>query len=95
MSSLPPFLSPSLEEYPDYHPPKVPAWRRRWVQVTTASLVAFLVGIGVGGAGQATASPEQSGKVQRLTASLKDARSDAADVKDELADAQSEQERLR
>lgn len=40
---------PSLQDYPGWFPAKLPVWRRKWVQMTTVSLVAFLVGMGVSG----------------------------------------------
>jgi hypothetical protein len=43
-----PVLPDRLDQYPGYFPAKLPPWRRRWVQVLTASLAGFVLGIGLG-----------------------------------------------
>lgn len=42
--------TPDLESYPGWFPAKLPVWRRKWVQVTAASFLAFVFGVMIGGA---------------------------------------------
>jgi hypothetical protein len=55
-----PNAGPPLQDYPGYFPVKIALWKRKWVQITGASLVAFMIGAGAGGATEPTAASDTS-----------------------------------
>lgn len=80
-------LPDQLDQYPGYFPAKLPPWRRRWVQVVTASFIAFIVGIAVGAA--PSASTEQQMSLSQAHALARDAATKARqNVEADLAKAQ-------
>lgn len=58
--------SSPLSDYPGWFPAKLPIWKRKWVQVTGASLLAFTVGLGAGGSSEPTEAMITTTKAQAL-----------------------------
>ena len=84
---------PPLQNYPGYFPAKVALWKRRWFQITVASVIAFLIGIGAGGttetatvADTPTASAPQKSEVS-VSAALTKAKNEAERLRDQVSDA--------
>lgn len=80
---------PPPQDYPAYLPAVPAVWKRKWVQITGTSLVAFVVGAGVGGVStQPSAAPASTG-TEVVTPAKPDSKVVAA-----LAEARDETDRL-
>src|ERR1700712_1896835 len=51
---------PTPQDYPVQPTPKPAVWKRKWVQITSASLVAFVVGLGAAGSAEPATAPTSS-----------------------------------
>ena len=58
--------SSPLSDYPGWFPAKLPVWKRKWVQLTGASLLAFTIGMAAAGSPEPTEDMITTAKAQAL-----------------------------
>lgn len=86
--------SSPLQQYRGYYPAKVAVWKRKWLQIAGASVLAFMVGLGAGG-GDAQAEATTPTDTARDSKAVKRAEAELKQAEDQLGVAEATEDRLR